>query len=74
MEKDQPVATRAHIKENLDTDGLNKMRAPKKTIAELGKQGYIPAQNYDKDSLAFPMMLMENMAMSTGLDCITFML
>lgn len=55
--KDQPVATRAHIKENLDTDGLNKMRAPKKTIAELGKQGYIPAQNYDKDSLAFPMML-----------------
>ena len=56
-EKDQPVATRAHIKENLDLDGLNKMRAPKKTIAELEKQGFIPAKNYDKDSLAFPMML-----------------
>ena len=55
--KDQPVATRAHIKENLDLDGLNKMRAPKKTIAELEKQGFIPAKNYDKDSLAFPMML-----------------
>jgi membrane-bound lytic murein transglycosylase B len=55
--KDQPIATRAHIKENLDLDGLNKMRAPKKTIAELEKQGFIPAKNYGKDSLAFPMML-----------------
>jgi membrane-bound lytic murein transglycosylase B len=55
--KDQPVATRAHIKETVDLDGLNKMRAPKKTIAELEKQGFIPAQNYDKDSTAFPMML-----------------
>jgi membrane-bound lytic murein transglycosylase B len=55
--KDQPVATRAHIKETVDLDGLNKMRAPKKPIAELEKQGFIPAQNYDKDSTAFPMML-----------------
>ena len=55
--KDQPVATRAHIKETVDLDGLNKMRAPKKTIAELEKQGFIPAQNYNKDSTAFPMML-----------------
>jgi membrane-bound lytic murein transglycosylase B len=55
--KDQPVATRAHIKETVDLDGLNKMRAPKKSIAELEKQGFIPAQNYNKDSTAFPMML-----------------
>jgi len=55
--KDQPVATRAHIKETFDSDGLNKMRRPKKTIADLEKQGFQPAQNYAKDSLAFPMML-----------------
>jgi membrane-bound lytic murein transglycosylase B len=55
--KDQPVATRAHIKESLNIDGLNKMRRPKKTIADMEKQGFIPAQNYAKDSLAFPMML-----------------
>ena len=55
--KDQPVATRAHIKENFNTDGLNKMRKPKKTIADMEEQGFIPAQNYTKDSLAFPMML-----------------
>lgn len=55
--KDQPVATRAHIKENLNTDGLNKMRRPKKTIAQLEQQGFQPAQNYAKDSTAFPMML-----------------
>ena len=55
--KDQPVATRAHIKEGLNIDGLNKMRRPKKTIADMETQGFMPAQNYAKDSLAFPMML-----------------
>lgn len=55
--KDQPVATRAHFKESLNIDGLNKMRRPKKTIADMEKHGFIPAQNYAKDSLAFPMML-----------------
>jgi len=55
--KDQPVATRAHIKEDLDKEGLNKMRRPQKTIADLESKGYQPAQNYPKDSLAFPMML-----------------
>ena len=55
--KDQPVATRAHIKETIDIEGLNKMRRPEKTIADMEEQGFIPAQNYAKDSLAFPMVL-----------------
>ena len=55
--KDQPVATRVHIKGNIVTNDLNKMRPPRKTIAELEKQGYVTAQTYDKASLAFPMML-----------------
>jgi membrane-bound lytic murein transglycosylase B len=72
--KDQPVATRAHIKESLNIDGLNTMRRPKKTITDMEKQGFIPAQNHAKDSLAFPMMLSGNMVMNTGLDCTTFTL
>ena len=55
--KDQPVATRVHIGENLDTQGLNKMRRPKVTIAELIVRGYQPVQNFAEDSLAFPMKL-----------------
>ena len=55
--KDQPVATRVHIGEKLDTQGLNKMRRPKVTIAELIVRGYQPVQNFAEDSLAFPMKL-----------------
>lgn len=55
--KDNPVATRAHIKEGHNKEGLNKMRRPKITIAELETKGYQPAQNYPKDSNAFPMVL-----------------
>ena len=55
--KDQPVATRAHIGDKLDTQGLNKMRRPKVTIAELIVRGYQPVQNFAEDSLAFPMKL-----------------
>ena len=55
--KDQPVATRAHIGEKLDTQGLNKMRKPTVTITELIGRGYQPVQNFDEDSLAFPMKL-----------------
>lgn len=55
--KDQPVATRAHIGDKLDAQGLNKMRRPKATIAELIDRGYKPVQNYAEDSLAFPMKL-----------------
>jgi membrane-bound lytic murein transglycosylase B len=55
--KDQPVATRVHIGEKLDTQGLNKMRRPKVTIADLIVRGYQPVQNFAEDSLAFPMKL-----------------
>lgn len=55
--KDQPVATRVHIGEKLDTQGLNKMRRPKVTIAELIVRGYQPVQNFAEDNLAFPMKL-----------------
>ena len=55
--KDQPVATRAHIGDKLDTQGLNKMRHPQVTIAELIGRGYQPVQNFAEDSLAFPMKL-----------------
>ena len=55
--KDQPVATRVHIGEKLDTQGLNKMRRPQVTIAELIGRGYQPVQNFAEDSLAFPMKL-----------------
>ena len=55
--KDQPVATRAHISENLDTQGLNKMRRPQVTIAELIGRGYQPVQNFAEDKPAFPMKL-----------------
>ena len=55
--KDQPVATRAHIGEKLDTQGLNKMRKPKSTIVDLKEKGYQPVQNFAEDSLAFPIKL-----------------
>jgi membrane-bound lytic murein transglycosylase B len=55
--KDQPVATRAHTGDKLDTQGLNKMRRPQVTIAELIGRGYQPVQNFAEDSLAFPMKL-----------------
>jgi len=55
--KGQPVATRAHIGDKLDTQGLNKMRRPQVTIAELIGRGYQPVQNFAEDSLAFPMKL-----------------
>lgn len=55
--KDQPVATRAHIRDQLDTQGLNKMRKPKSTFAELKGRGYQPVQNFAEDSLAFPIKL-----------------
>jgi membrane-bound lytic murein transglycosylase B len=56
-QKDQPVATRAHIGEKLNTQGINKMRKPKVTIAELIGRGYQPVQNFAEDSLASPMKL-----------------
>jgi membrane-bound lytic murein transglycosylase B len=55
--KDQPVATRAHIGEKLDTQGLNKMRKPTVTITELIGRGYQPVQNFAENSPAFPMKL-----------------
>ncbi len=55
--KDQPVATRAHIGDQLNTQGLNKMRKPKSTFAELKDRGYQPVQNFAEDSLAFPIKL-----------------
>jgi len=55
--KDQPVATRAQVGEDFDSQGLNKMRRPKISIADLETKGYKPVENYAKDSKAFPMLL-----------------
>ena len=42
-QKDQPVATRAYIEKAPSKEGLNKMKRPTTTIAELTAQGYDPA-------------------------------
>ncbi len=53
--KDQPVATRAHISGSVSEEGLNKMKRPTMTIAELEAMGYDPVENFARDSTAFPM-------------------
>jgi membrane-bound lytic murein transglycosylase B len=53
--KDQPVATRAHISGSVSEEGLNKMKRPTMTIAELEAMGYDPVEKFAGDSTAFPM-------------------
>lgn len=53
--KDQPVATRAHISGSVSEEGLNKMKRPTLTIAELEAMGYKPVEKFAGDSTAFPM-------------------
>ena len=55
--KDQPVATRAHVEEGFNKEGLNKMRRPKTNIDNLKDQGYKPVENFSDDTKAFPMVL-----------------
>jgi len=54
-QKGQPVATRAYIEKAPSKEGLNKMKRPTTTIAELTAQGYDPAEKFAPDSKAFPM-------------------
>lgn len=54
-QKDQPVATRAYIEKAPSKEGLNKMKRPTTTIAELTAQGYDPVEKFAPDSKAFPM-------------------
>lgn len=53
--KDQPVATRAHIEGEVSEEGLNKMKRPTMTIAELSAMGYQPVEKFDSETTAFPM-------------------
>ena len=54
-QKNQPVATRANIDKTPSNEGLNKMKRPTATIADLVAQGYKPADTFAADSKAFPM-------------------
>lgn len=55
--KDQPVATRVHVAEGFNKEGLNKMRRPKTNIDTLKDQGYKPVESFSDDTKAFPMVL-----------------
>ncbi len=54
-QKDQPVATRAHINGKVSEEGLNQMKRPKTSIADLVAMGYEPVEKFDQDTKAFPM-------------------
>lgn len=54
-QKDQPVATRAYIEKTPAKEGLNKMKRPTATVAELNAQGYNLAEQFAPDNKAFPM-------------------
>jgi membrane-bound lytic murein transglycosylase B len=51
------VATKAHIKGTVDSKTLNKMKRPKKTIADLTAQGFVPVDRFPADTAAFPIRL-----------------